>query len=218
MGISRESIRPLVTESAFILLLIIVGILLRLSWILYAATGCLILVGFTVFFFRDPERIPPDGDHLILSPADGLVVGIDRRVPAEFNDQTFQVISIFLSLWNVHINRIPVSGRIIYFDRRAGRFLPAFQATASEKNAYTLIGIETRRDLFLVKQVAGFLARGIVCRLEIGDRVKRGDRFGMIKLGSRVDLYLPESVKLLIRRGRKVRGGISILGVTRNDE
>lgn len=166
----------------------------------------LILMGFVTFFFRDPERESPEGEGLILSPADGKVVAVK---PSGNGIR----VSIFLSLLDVHINRSPVNGTVSEVLYRPGAFKLAFTEEASNHNEQNLISFEYHRSKILMKQIAGFLARRVVCRVVPGQEVKAGERIGLIRFGSRVDLELPEGVNVLVREGTRVRGGLDIIGV-----
>ncbi|MGH7854159.1 MAG: phosphatidylserine decarboxylase family protein [Candidatus Binatia bacterium] len=164
-------------------------------------------------FFRDPERSIPDGEGLVVSPADGKVVSIaDVSGDSRFADASTRV-SIFLSPLDVHINRMPVGGRIDDVQYRPGKFLAAYKEEASEKNEQNALkGVDEKGRLFGVVQIAGVLARRIVCRAKPGDVLRRGDRFGLIMFGSRTDLYLPRGCRLEINEGQRVKGGETILG------
>jgi len=164
-------------------------------------------------FFRDPERRVPSGEGLVVSPADGRVVSIaDVSSGSRFADAVTRV-SIFLSPLDVHINRSPVAGRVEQVQYRPGQFLPAYKGEASEHNEQnSLEVIDPQERLFGVIQIAGVLARRIVCWVRPGDTVARGDRFGLIMFGSRTDLYLPRGCKLEVTEGQRVKGGETIVG------
>lgn len=164
------------------------------------------LSGFTLYFFRDPPRTPHRGRGWILSAADGKVMAI-RTV-----EEGVQI-SVFLSLFNVHVNRIPISGRVEHVEHIPGRFSLAFRERASEQNEYTRIVIVQGPYRVVVKQIAGKVARRIVCMLKEGDRVEQGQRFGMIQFGSRVDLIVPAHTVLRVKVGDRVKAGQSIIGV-----
>jgi len=169
--------------------------------------------GFALFFFRDPERKVPNGDDIIISPADGKVFLIREFFENEFIlDDAIQV-SIFMSPLNVHVNRIPISGEIKFLKYVPGKYTVAFDEKSSENNERKIIGIETEDGLkVIVKQIAGFIARRIVCGVEKGDKVKAGQRYGMIKFGSRVDVIMPKNkVEIIISEGQKVRAGETII-------
>lgn len=171
-----------------------------------------ILLGFTIYFFRDPERSIPYEDGLIISPADGRIVLIEENVHLDEMEGRSIKVAIFLSIFDVHVNRIPVSGSISQLSYQQGRFTPAFLNKASEDNESLLIGIETQGQLLFVKQIAGMLARRIICNLNKGDQVEQGERFGMIKFGSRVELYLPPAAAIVVQHGQHVRAGETIIG------
>jgi len=171
-----------------------------------------LLVVFVLYFFRAPERAIPADEKAIVSPADGRVIEVREVTEQEFLQGTAIQVSIFLSLFDVHVNRIPMSGRVTYYRYEPGRFHVASKPRASVENEHTAIGIESPSARLLFKQVAGILARRIVCSVREGQEVRRGQRFGMIKFGSRVDVFLPPSVTLGVRVGQKVKGGETIIG------
>lgn len=170
---------------------------------------------FNMYFFRDPQRTVPADPRAIVSPADGKVVQIVTEREDEFFRQEVTRVSIFLSVFNVHVNRIPISGRVEYFRYIPGKFLAAFKEKASLENEQTAIGIvgeDGRRVMF--KQIAGIIARRIVCDVREGYRVTIGERMGMIRYGSRVDVFLdPAKVALKVKLGDRVKGAESIIGV-----
>ncbi|RMG90357.1 MAG: phosphatidylserine decarboxylase family protein [Candidatus Dadabacteria bacterium] len=175
-----------------------------LAWIALA------LAAFVAFFFRDPDReIPPDPD-LVVSPADGKVLRIDT-VDEPFLGGRGVRVSIFLNVFNVHINRAPIGGTVLFQTYRQGKMLPAFRDHASELNERNTIGIEGRRIRAVVHQITGMLARRIVCRVGPGDRLRKGERFGLIKLGSCTEVILPEWVELWVQPGQKVKGGSTVI-------
>lgn len=173
----------------------------------------LLLIAFTLFFFRDPERITPEGDDLIISPADGKVFLIREFFENEFIFDNAVQVSIFMSPLNVHVNRIPIGGEVKFLKYVPGKYIVAFDEKSSENNERKIIGIETKDGLkIMVKQIAGFIARRIVCDVEKGDKVKTGQRYGMIKFGSRVDVIMPkDKVDLLVSEGQKVKAGETII-------
>lgn len=175
------------------------------------ALGLLTL--FTVFFFRDPERRFAPQDNILVSPADGKVIGIDTVPNHPFIGGPAVKISIFLSVFDVHINRIPADGKIDFVKYNPGKFFAAFEDKASEANEQTEIGMTAVSGQRLVfKQIAGLIARRIVCRLHPGDRAVAGDRFGMIRFGSRTELFVPADTKLEISLGQHLAGGKSVIG------
>jgi phosphatidylserine decarboxylase len=176
---------------------------------LIGAAGLFFL--FTVYFFRDPERVAPAGANLVLSPADGTVIGIN-----EVDEQTFIhgraiQICIFMSPLNVHVNRNPVTGIVRYMKHLPGEYFAAFEDKASLRNEQTHIGIETPHGRVFFKQIAGFIARRIVCPLKDGDSVTAGKRFGMIKFGSRVDVFVPASATINVRLQQKTAAGETVV-------
>ncbi len=168
------------------------------------------LAAFFLWFFRDPERRIPEGDGLIVSPADGKVEGAEW---IETSSGSRLRVTIFLSVVDVHVNRVPISGRVTLVEYRSGDFLNAMDPESAVVNEQTLIVIEDGAFTVSFKQIAGLLARRIVCNLKAGDRVLRGQRMGMIKFGSRVDVLMPADVELRVKPGERVKGGSSILGV-----
>jgi len=175
-----------------------------------------ILVGvlflFNLFFFRDPDRKIPDGDNLILSPADGKVVQIERVIETDYFKMEVQRLSIFLSVFDVHVNRIPISGTVNFFQYIPGKFFVAFEPKASELNEQSVIGIQSGNKKVLFKQIAGIIARRIICNVADGDTVSAGQRFGLIRYGSRVDVFFPENAKITVDVGDRVVGGKTIIG------
>ena len=175
----------------------------------------LVLTGifvFHFFFFRDPVRKTPAGDNLIISPADGTIIAIEEQDENVYLNERVKRISIFMSVFDVHVNRVPINGEVEYLDYAKGRFKAAFAEDAPDVNERTIIGIKSDKGKMMFKQIAGLIARRIVYHLKPGDEVKSGERFGLIKYGSRVDLYLPLSVKLNVSLKDKVKGGSTIIG------
>lgn len=171
-----------------------------------------ILTLFFIYFFRNPERQTPLDPKTIISPADGQVVFIGQaKVP--FLDKDMKKISIFMSLFDVHVNRMPFDAKVEKIEYRKGKFLPAYKSEADTANEANAIFCSTQKgDPFIVVQIAGILARRIICNLKPGQEVKKGERIGMICFGSKVDLYLPENATLLPLLGKKVKAGETILG------
>ena len=171
------------------------------------------MVLFLIYFFRDPERIIPEENKGIISPADGKVISIDEHFENRFLKEKVVKISIFMSLWDVHINRIPLDGKITDVLYKRGKFFAAFTDKASNLNEHNAILLKTgdHRYILLI-QIAGIIARRIVCRIKTGDEVTRGQKFGMICFGSRVEIYLPSDTQLKIKVGEHVKGGETILG------
>lgn len=174
------------------------------------------VTGFLVYFFRDPVRQIPALATAVISPADGQIIGIQQVQEKDFVQAPATQISIFMSPFNVHINRIPIDGRVEYLKYHAGKFWPAYRAEAEPENEQMAIGIVQSNLKIYFKQIAGILARRIVCRLKVGEQVKRGEKFGLIKFGSRVDVFLPLNVRIKVQVNQKVFGGETILGVVEN--
>jgi phosphatidylserine decarboxylase len=191
------------------LLVVAVIVYLGTHWISLTAIPFLLAVFFLIFF-RDPEREIPAGAGLIVSPGDGKVEEaewIETTAGARFR------VSIFLSVFDVHVNRVPISGKVTLMEYREGQFLNAMSPESAILNEQTLIVIEDGANSVSFKQIAGLLARRIICDLKTGDVVQRGQRMGMIKFGSRVDVLMPADVELRVKPGDRVQGGKSILGV-----
>jgi phosphatidylserine decarboxylase len=158
-------------------------------------------------FFRDPERVSPDGEGIVVSPADGKVVSVD-----DVSDADGRRVSIFLSPLDVHINRAPMNGRVADVRYQTGHFLAAYKGKASDENERNAIElVDDAGTTLRIVQIAGFLARRIVCDVGRGDSLKRGERFGMIMFGSRVDLFLPRVATVEVHPGQRVRGGETIV-------
>lgn len=168
---------------------------------------------FICYFFRDPKRVITDRHQAVVSPADGRVISAGRWNDAEFFDGECNRISIFMSVFNVHVNRIPHEGKVKKICYVPGKFFSAYLDKASEKNEHNAVFLETTDGKKLcVVQIAGLIARRIVCRIQENDHVVRGERFGMIRFGSRLDVYLPIETKLHVAVGDKVKAGASVLG------
>ncbi|MGA7279978.1 MAG: phosphatidylserine decarboxylase family protein [Desulfocapsaceae bacterium] len=197
---------PFIAFSAFLSLICAI---LGLSLV----TLCLVLIStFILMFFRDPERMVPAIERGVISPADGKIIVIEKTRDERFSEHEMMKISIFMNVFNVHVNRIPFSGKVQHIQYVAGAFLAADSAKAHLNNEYCAVNIETAggQQLTMV-QIAGLVARRIICRLERGDSVTVGERFGLIRFGSRVDLYLPTGSNPTVKVGDKVRAGESLL-------
>ncbi len=180
----------------------------------WIALPLVVLAGLVVNFFRDPERVVPPGDTLVTAPADGKVVAITPGLREErFLGRSCTRVSIFMSPLNVHVNRVPVDGTVLQVAHSPGQFHAAFLDKASEFNERNAVMLEDRRgERILFVQIAGQLARRIVCKIAPGDQVRRGERYGMIMFGSRLDLYLPEVVNVTVGIGDRVAAGETIIG------
>jgi len=193
-------------------LLSIVASYVYLFYGIYIIFGVLsVLLIFCLNFFRDPDRIIPKQNNLILSPADGKIIKIADIEDPKSGEQ-LKLISIFLSVFNVHANRMPVDGKFNDVNYIKGDFLAAFDHKASDKNERMEISIETKIGLIKVNQIAGLVARRILCYAKKGEKMSAGDRLGFIRFGSRTDIILPASINLNIKLHQKVFGGETILG------
>jgi len=178
-----------------------------IGWHVTAAMLLVVCAGIA-FFFRDPERLPPADLGVVVSPADGRIM--------EVTDETLQGrpgrrISIFLSIWDVHVNRSPMAGCLGKVEYRPGRFYNAMRSRASVDNEQNIIHLQTERGEMVFKQIAGAIARRVVCWKAPGDKVKLGERIGLIRFGSRMDVWLPQDAEILARPGQHVAGGVSVL-------
>lgn len=210
--ISKYGINTFIVLAAFSLILIAASFFISNNWIKYTLliAGILFLL-FNINFFRDPERNTPSGENIIVSTADGEIISIKEVFEKRFlNDNAIQV-SIFMSPLNVHVNRIPISGTIDYLNYIKGDYLVAFHEKSDLRNERTEIGITSKYGKVLFTQVAGFIARRIVFDLRLGDTVKTGQRFGMIKFGSRSDLIVPKNWNIKVKVGDKVKAGETII-------
>lgn len=172
-----------------------------------------LLLGLMCYFFRDPLRYPPINPKAIVSPADGRVVGIEIINEPLFVNDMVNRISIFLSVLDVHVNYVPFNGKVEYVRFNRGEFHPANKPEAGEKNEHTFIGIQTKFGRMAVKQAAGILARRVVCYLREGDKVERGQKLGIIKFGSRMEVFLPSWAQVSVKIGDKVIAGESVIGL-----
>ena len=168
----------------------------------------LILLIFTFYFFRDPERVVPLGDDILVSPADGLISNI---IEYKEGKKSYTKVSIFLSVFNVHIQRLPVSGQITKIDYIEGKFINATLDKASEENERLRLTLKSGSDVIYITQIAGLIARRIICYLKTNERVNQGERYGIIKFGSRVDIEFPNSYNLMVSIGQQCIGGETII-------
>jgi len=205
-GLSFIAIAAIIAVGSF-------GIALsRRSWPLWLLAFALTLVALWVaYFFRDPQRLGERGERLVISPADGKVVMITEVNEPEFLKERAIRISIFMNVFNVHVNRYPVSGIVRLVDRKPGRFMNAAAKDASLENEQTAIGLESGSNHILVKQIAGLIARRIVTDAKEGDHVQQGDRMGLIRFGSRVDVFVPIGTTLRVKEGDVTYAGSSVI-------
>ena len=202
MSIVRESI-------PYIVVPLVVSVAATALGLWYVGLLFFLVALFMAFFFRDPKRVPPNDPDVVVSPADGRVTRIEAPA-AEANAPT--LISIFLSPFDVHINRSPIPGKIVDMVYSPGKFLMATKEEASLVNEQNALTIQGEKITVVCKQIAGILARRVVCWKGKGDQLKLGERFGMIKFSSRTDILLPANVKVTVAEGDRVRGGITVIG------
>jgi phosphatidylserine decarboxylase len=212
LKISPLSYKVIITTTIAFIVLLIASIYLDflLVHIFTFLAGIVFLFNF--YFFRDPEREIPTGENLIISPADGKIIKIDEVDEPLFFKEKTKMVSIFMSVVSVHVNRIPINGKVEYLDYQVGKFLAAFDHKASDENEQSIIGLSDGKRKILFKQIAGIIARRIVYRLSEGDNVKAGERFGLIHYGSRVDMFFPLSVDVKVELNEMVKSGESIIG------
>ena len=181
------------------------------GWLL--AVPFLVVGGFLAFFFRDPERPAPARADAVISPADGRVLVAGPAVASAAPPGAWQQVSIFLSPMDVHVNRIPASGRVTKVSLTPGRFLPAYRDDAATVNERSEIWIDHAGQPIVARQIVGILARRVVCRVQEGAEVRAGDRYGIMKFGSRMDVFLPTSAEITVAVGQTVRGGETVIAV-----
>jgi len=193
-------------------LAIVTALLFAFGW-KNTAIISLALTLFVIFFFRDPERIVPGGKEVVVSPADGRVIVIKEIFEPTYLKQNVKQISIFLSVFNVHVNRSPIGGTVETVKYNPGKFHVASVDKASLDNEQTAMVIADGSNKILVKQIAGLIARRIVCYAKPGDRIKTGERYGLIRFGSRVDIFLPKDADLKVKIGDSIKGARDIIAV-----
>lgn len=196
----------------FIIGMLVVTVLVGyfLSW--YVAILPLILALFFTFFFRNPSRHIPSDPHVLVSPADGTVMEVAEVYEDTFLHQQCKKVTIFLSVFNVHVNRAPMAGQITFRQYTEGRFLPAYKDSVGYENERHTISIKNDRMEVLVTQIAGLLARRIVSWRDLDDYLEKGELYGMIKFGSCTELFVPLDVEITVKKGDSVRGGETIIG------
>jgi len=179
----------------------------------WIAPPFVVLAAFFLFFFRDPERRSSADPNVVLSPADGRVLIAGSALPEAAPPGAWRQVSIFLSPMDVHVNRVPASGRITRVAYTAGRFLPAYRHDAGAVNERAEIWIDHDGQPIVARQVVGMLARRVVCRVETGATVRAGERYGIMKFGSRMDVFVPITAEIRVRVGDAVRGGETVIAV-----
>jgi phosphatidylserine decarboxylase len=177
------------------------------------AAPFVLLSAFFLFFFRDPHRLTPTDDDIVVSPADGRVLVAGPAIAADAPPGSWQQVSIFLSPADVHVNRIPASGKVTRVTYKAGRFLPAYRHDAGTANERSEVWIDHGGETIVARQIVGMLARRVVCRVAAGAEVHAGDRFGIMKFGSRMDVFMPPDSRITVSVGDAVRGGETVIAV-----
>ena len=210
MRFAREGY-PFMLGAALFAALAWVAVPVSGPWTIVPAGLLTLLAAFVFYFFRDPERELPPGEGAVISPGDGKIIDIREVEEPSFIEGACRRVTIFLSVFNVHVQRAPVSGNVAYRDYRPGGYAVAWHPKASEKNEQSSLGFIVRGDRVLVRQIAGLIARRIVTYPEQGEHVERGERIGLIRFGSRVDLFIPLDWTLDCAVGDKVAGGSSVL-------
>ena len=203
MKLARESI-------PFIVIPAVLGVLSLVFGFWYLTIIFALVVAFMAYFFRDPRRVPPQDPNVVVAPADGRVTRIKTLASDNGDSSTF--VSIFLSPFDVHINRSPIAGEVVDISYSPGKFLMATNEKASLVNEQNALVIKGERVTVVCKQIAGILARRVVCWTTKGDNLALGERFGMIKFSSRTDLILPANVNVTITEGSRVSGGVTVIG------
>jgi phosphatidylserine decarboxylase len=188
-------------------LLVLGGVFYLLRWNV-AAVVLVLLALFVFSFFRNPERVIPTETGAVVSPGDGRVVVVTEE---EYGGRAGKRVSIFLAVWNVHVNRSPAAGTITKMEYRPGKFLAAMMERASLENEQNVFTLSTEAGEIVFKQIAGLIARRVVSWKKIGDKVARGERVGLVRFGSRVDLWVPKEAEILVKLGDNVKGGSSVL-------
>lgn len=210
--IAREGFGIIAFAEIAAAVFLLTGWIFRSEFLFLPGVVLLVFGLFSLYFFRDPNREPPRDPSAVVSPADGRIVAVEPVSDAYVGDRAIRI-SIYLNLFNVHVNRSPCSGNVINCQYRPGKYLAAFDPRVAEENERTIIDIENSKFRVRFKQIAGFIARRVVNYLKPGESVCVGRRMGMIRFGSRVDVIVPEEMEISVEVREKVRAGISIIGV-----
>ena len=210
----KEAQIPVAREGyPFIVLVAFASIVFALLEYELLALITLFLTGFVYYFFRDPERISPGDEDVLVAPADGKIILVEKIFDDRFVNEHVYKISIFMSIFDVHVNRVPFTGEVEKIQYASGSFYAANTDQGGLANEHCAVILSISENLrYAVVQVAGLVARRIVCWAEKGDMIKRGSRFGLIRFGSRVDMYLPQQMQIEVRSGQRVRAGETIIG------
>lgn len=191
--------------------LLFTGLLVKIALLMIIAGIFSLILLFSLNFFRDPDRKIPEGDNIIVSPADGKITAITIINDPDVGENS-KLVSIFLNVFDVHANRVPVSGNVISVNHKDGRFVSAFRHDAADVNEQTTTLFDTSFGAVKVKQIAGLIARRILCYAKSGEKMNKGDRLGFIMFGSRTDVIFPPSVNVLVKAGQRVVGTETIIG------
>ena len=211
MNFAREGM-PYIAGAAAVAAIALAFALITRAWPLWLAAALLTVIALWVaYFFRDPEREGPRGERLVISPADGRVVLITNVNEPAFLTGRATRISIFMNIFNVHVNRYPTRGTVAYLQYQPGKFLDAHAERASVENEQSSVGIEEGRHKVLVRQIAGLIARRIITYSAMNDKVEQGERMGLIRFGSRVDVFVPEGSVLKVKVGDLPVAGTTVL-------
>jgi phosphatidylserine decarboxylase len=201
-------------------ILVVLGASLVITLVFFPAFSVIfaVLLLFSLFFFRDPEREPPHDETLAVSPADGVVVDVKEGTGSRFLNGPVKRITIFLSIFDVHVNRSPIAGKITHSEATTGRFFDARNPASSEMNARRTWAIKGREITIVVRQITGAIARRICAWKQVGDSVERGERLGMIRFGSRTEVDLPHESEILVTLGERVFGGRTPIARLRHEK
>jgi len=213
MKLARDGYDVIAKACVAGILMVIAGSLLGGWWLYIVGFLGIASVAFTLFFFRDPDRVIPDGDHLIIAPADGKVIDIKKVMESRYFKEEVTQISIFLSPMDVHVNRNPISGVVEFAHYFPGEYLVAWHEKASELNERAEFGVvHASGARMLFRQITGYVARRIVYHISVGDVIRAGERFGMMKFGSRMDLLFKDDIRMTVKPGDKIVAGETIIG------
>jgi len=212
MKIHKEGYRIIAGSVVVWAVLVALGVIFLPSWMAWSVAGLAVLaILFVLRFFRVPRRVYPHDDQAVYSPADGKIVIIEETDVKEYLGERRIQVSVFMSVWNVHINWFPVGGTVSYYKYHPGKYLVAWHPKSSELNERTTIVVDTGRQTILFRQIAGFVARRIVSYAKVGNKVKQNTQCGFIKFGSRVDLFLPLDAEICVETGQKVVGTQTVI-------
>lgn len=207
---------PIMPDAVDIILAGLACALVFYYWFgIYGVIPPALFILFTLYFFRNPKRTYEGAAEDVISPADGYILFLEEVEEPKFIKGPSIKVSIFMNVFNVHVNRTPVDAVVEYVEYKKGKFLPAFKGHASSINERNYLGLRSKHDprlTLLVVQITGFIARRIVCWAKVGDDLSRGERFGLIKFGSCVEVYLPKGSDINVKLGQKVRSGETVIG------